>query len=201
MSYRNPSAHFHMDWAERSWQEQWVGDKDDTLQVFAMEDVLWELPAGKGLGFTDGPSNNIMLASDPSLRRGSELDGWGRFADADTVVRIPTWQRYVEALILNSLSCQRQLGWRGGWASELALVRDRGGPHHLCHPDFKMFFPDKLQKPRPYRDVLAEAMKILGPRLLETRPPPPPLCDEHWVLLSGFTDVYLGEEQRERVSA
>lgn len=173
ISFRNPSVHFHMDWTKPSCQEQWLFDRDNTLQLFAMEDVLWELPTCKGLGFIDGQFNNIISASDPCLRWGSELQGWGRFPDPHTDVRIPTWQRYFEALILNSLSCRRRRGWESEYSSELDLVQDRGGPHHLCHPDFEMFFPDTPREPGPYKHVWAKAMEILGPRLLGTRPPPP----------------------------
>ena len=70
-----------------------------------MEDVLWEISAeGRGVEFSDGMNNSIIFTNDPCLRMGGPLQGWGRFPASCAGVKLPTWQRYVEALILLTLS-------------------------------------------------------------------------------------------------
>lgn len=135
-SFINPPVHFHLDESTSPEDKRW-----DTLQLYTNEDVLWELPVGRGLAFTDGPSSNIIFANDASLRVAAPLQGWGRFPTLKTPVRIPTWQRYVEALILNILTSEQLasslpsfsfLGWKG----ELSYLLGEGHRHKLGHPAF-----------------------------------------------------------------
>jgi hypothetical protein len=130
-----------------------------------MEDVLWEISAeGQGVGFSDGIGNNIIFANDPGLHMGGALQGWGRFPASCPGVRLPTWQRYVEALILLALSSD-------GYAStfryrELYLAAGVGNPDQLGHPAFTKFLKGLFVRPQStVRAEIAEARESLGSRL------------------------------------
>ena len=115
-------------------------EEDNTIQLFMMEDVLWELPIiGRGIDFVDGADRNVIFANDVSLRIGSELEGHGRFPDSISGVRVPTWQRYVEALILLTLSSDGPDGLCGYLHKELSYMASYGDPHRFCHPAFTRF--------------------------------------------------------------
>ncbi|WDK14824.1 hypothetical protein CGRA01v4_06105 [Colletotrichum graminicola] len=148
------------------WEEQ-------TLQLYTMGDVLCDLPTGNGISFTDGPCNNIIFANDSSLRPGAELKGIGRFPDPQTAVRIPTWQRYVEALMLTSLRREENCGWYG----EYLYMRDCGDAGKLG-PGFREFH--RGLRPGQHRAAWAEAAEDLGPRIRRPRPRPSVVISSIW---------------------
>jgi len=155
-------AHFHLDHGEAG---DFTGPDWNTVQLHAMEDVLWEISAeGRGVEFSDGMDNNILFANDPGLRMGSPLQGWGRFPASCPGVRLPTWQRYVEALILLALSSD---GYeRTFWCRELYLVAKVGNPDRLGHLAFKRFLKGLFVRPQStFRAEIAEARESLGSRL------------------------------------
>ena len=62
-TFRNPSAHFHLDHLGAD-----LAPNINTIQLYTVEDVLWELPIlGRGVDFTDGPDGNVIFANDSSL--------------------------------------------------------------------------------------------------------------------------------------
>lgn len=130
-----------------------------------MEDVLWEISAeGRGVGFSDGMDNNIIFANDPGLRTGRLLQGWGRFPASCPGVRLPTWQRYVEALILLALSSDGYA--RTFWYRELYLAAEVGNPDRLGHAAFTKFLKGLFVCPQStFRAEIAEARESLGSRL------------------------------------
>ena len=162
-AWDNPSAHFHMgvpdtsDFSSRAW---------NALQLFTIEDVLWELPIiERGVNYVDGVDGNVIFANDISQPIGSELKGFGRFPDSISGVRVPTWPRYIEALILltlGSLKCNEPCS---GWFKELGYMAAHGDPHRLGHPAFTRFFLDMFRSKSPFKAVVAEALEVLGPRL------------------------------------
>src|SRR5690348_10888691 len=79
-------AHFHLDHEEHC---SITGIDWNTVQLYAVEDVLWELPA-KGLR-VDGMDNNIIFLNDPGLRMGTPLQGFGPSSTYCQGVRLPTW--------------------------------------------------------------------------------------------------------------
>lgn len=179
----NPPAHFHMDYPDTEFFK-WT-DMDNTIQLFMMEDVLWELPViGKGIDFVDGPDQNVIFANDINLRIGSELEGSGRFPDTISGVRVPTWQRYVEALILLALSSRTDNGMCSYLVKELAYIIQYGDLQRLCHPAFTRFVLGIRHHTRPFRAVIAEALENLGPRL---HIPRPGLTSAQWEFLLGET--------------
>ena len=147
------------------------GPDRNTVQLHAVEDVLWEVSVeGRGVGFSDGIDNNIIFAHDPGLREGSPTQGWGRFPASCPGVRLPTWQRYVEALILLSFSSDDYAS--SFWNSELYFATKVGSPDQLGHPAFTRYL--KFLK-RPFygskgrlQAEIAKTKEALGPRL---RPP------------------------------
>ncbi|RYP92070.1 hypothetical protein DL770_001800 [Monosporascus sp. CRB-9-2] len=155
-------AHFYLDYGEVG---DLAGPDWNTVQLHAMEDVLWEVSAeGRGVGFSDGMDNNIIFANDPGLRMGSPLQGWGRFPASCPGVRLPTWQRYVEALILLALSSD---GYACTfWYGELCHVAEVENPDRLGHPTFTKFLKGLSVRPQStFRAEIAEARESLGSRL------------------------------------
>ncbi len=130
-----------------------------------MEDVLWEISAERrGVEFSDGIDNNIIFANDPGLRMGGPLQGWGRFPTSCPGVRLPTWQRYVEALILLTLSSDDYA--RTFWYCELCLTARIGNPDRLGHPAFTKFLKSLFVSPQTtFRAEIAEARMSLGSML------------------------------------
>lgn len=160
-SFRNPPAHFHLDFLGADFIEN-----ADTVHLYRMEDVLWELPIlGRGVDFTDGPRNNVIFANDASLSVGSELQGWGRFPESSPGTRIPTLHRYIEALILLMLSSERNSFSRNAWLSELTYVADLVNLDRLGHPAFKQFVTGLITMDNPLRVTVAEALESLHLRL------------------------------------
>jgi len=139
------------------------------VQFHAMEDVLWEISAeGRGVEFSDGIDNNIIFANDPGLRVGGPLQGWGRFPTSCPGVRVPTWQRYVEALILLTLSSDGYA--RTFWYGELCLTARVGNPDRLGHPAFTKFLKGLFFRPQTtFKAEIAEARKSLDSRLYPRR--------------------------------
>lgn len=181
--FKNPPAHFHMDYPDTPFFK-WT-EKDNTIQLFMMEDVLWELPIiDRGVDFVDGADRNVIFANDVSLRIGSELEGSGRFPDSISGVRVPTWQRYVEALILLALSSEGPDGLCSYLLKELSYMARYGDPHRFCHPAFTRFLLDRRRPPTTLGAVIAEALEVLGPRLHNPRPG---LTPAQWEYLLGET--------------
>jgi hypothetical protein len=150
-----------------------------------MEDILWELPImERGIDFVDGPDRNIIFANDASLCMGSELERCGRFPDSISGVRVPTWQRYIEAVILLALSSEMSKYSMSGWLHELTYMTSYGDPHRLCHPAFTRFLLAMIRAPTTFRAVLAEALEVLGPRLHNPRAG---LTSQQWGYLLGET--------------
>ena len=162
-----------------------ITEEDNTLQVFMIEDVLWELPIiERGIDFVDGVDRNVIFANDVSLRIGSELEGSGRYPDTISGVRVPTWERYVEALILLALSSKGPDGLCSCLLKELGYMARYGDPHRLCHPAFTRFLLGMIRPPTTFRAVIAEALEVLGPRLHNPRPG---LTSAQWEFLLGET--------------
>lgn len=168
-SFTNPPVHFHL---EKNTSQQYK--YCDTLELYTTEDVLWELPVGKGVDFTDGPSNNIIFANDPTLRAGTPLGGWGRFPSSKTPVRIPTWHRYVEALILNAMT-SKQLTCSfsfEGWTGELLYALEKGDRDKLGHPAFTQMFNSWFRRSATSKEATIAAQEILSRRIHRIRPRP-----------------------------
>lgn len=158
-------AHFHLD-HEESWFI--TGIDWNTVQLYAVEDVLWELPA-KGLR-VDGMGNNIIFVNDPGLRVASPLQVFGPSSAYSQGIRLPTWQRYVEALILLALSSSSDGYAYRFWFRELLQVADLGDPDQLGHPAFTKFVKGLTLGPQTTVGAeIAEARKSLGSRLRTCR--------------------------------
>jgi len=141
------------------------------VQLYTREDKLWNLPGfGRGIDFTDGPTNNIISANDKSLIVGTKLQGIGRFPDSVEGVRIPTLHRYVEALIL--LALREPNGFsEGSWVSELAYVVGLVDMDRLDHPAFRQFCARMLKRGCGFKEMIRQAHEALGPRIRK---------DTHW---------------------
>ena len=138
-----------------------------TVKLYTREDKLWNLPGfGRGIDFTDGPSNNIISANDKSLIVGTELQGIGRFPDSVEGVRIPTLHRYVEALILLALREPDAF-----WVSELVYVVGLVDMDRLDHPAFRQFCARVLKGGRGFKEMIKQGHEALGPRIRK---------DTHW---------------------
>lgn len=134
------------------------------LSLYTMEDKLWELPGfEQGVDFTDGASNNIIFANDPSLIVGTELQGSGRFPDSIPGVRIPTLQRYVEALILLALREPKAFS-TCAWVSELVYVVHLVKLDRLGHSAFRQFCDRVLKGSDGLKIMIQQAQEALGPR-------------------------------------
>lgn len=117
--YPTPSTHFHLDHEKRpAWQM--------TVQMHAKEDRPCELNEfGNGPWFTDGPSQDIVLASDVSLPLGDDhpYRGDGRYPDSLPSVRISTTHRFLESIILlivRDHDIRRSLLW-GSWINYMLI--------------------------------------------------------------------------------
>lgn len=155
-------AHFHLDHGETG---VFVGPNWNTIQLHATEDVLWEVSAeGRGVTFSDGMDGNIIFANDPGLRMGSSLEECCHFLASCEGVRLPTWQRYVEALILLMLSSDGYA--HTFWCRELYYAVEFGNPDRLGHPAFTRFLKGLFSRPQSsYKTEIAVAMESLGSRL------------------------------------
>lgn len=61
--FNNAPAHFHMDYHDTSYCK--MTEEENTLKIFMMEDLLWELPIiGRGIDFVDGVDRNVIFAND-----------------------------------------------------------------------------------------------------------------------------------------
>lgn len=101
-----------------------------------MEDVLWEVSIeGRGVDFSDGIDNNVIFANNPGLSKAGSYQGWSRFPPTYTDVRLPTWQRYTEALVPLTRSTTEYE--RYYWQNELNYIEELGNPDRLRHPAFR----------------------------------------------------------------
>ena len=124
------------------------------MKLYTREDKLWNLPGwGRGIDFTDGPSNNIISANDKSLIVGTELQGSGRFPDSVEGVRIPTLHRYVEALTLLALREPKSFS-EGSWVSELTYVVGLVDKDRLDHHAFRRLCARMLKRECGFKEMM-----------------------------------------------
>jgi hypothetical protein len=161
MSFDNPHAHFHLDIPETDYHYKLTGE----VKLYTVENKFWELPvSGRGVNFTDGPSNNITSASDTSLAVGTIFQGIGRFPDSISGVRIPTSHRYVEALVLLALRGPMGIS-KSIWISDLAYVVSLVDMDRLGHPAFRQLCNLVLNGGGDFKKMIKQGQEALGSRI------------------------------------
>lgn len=181
--FNNSPAHFHMNYPDTSYCI--MTEEDNTLQVFMMKDVLWELLIiEREIDFVDDVDRNVMFANDVNLRIEFELKKSGRYSDTISSVRVPTWERYVEALILLALSSKDSDGLCSCLLKELEYMARYDDPHRLCHSAFTRFLLSMIRPQTTFRAIISEALKVLDSRLHNPRPD---LTSAQWEFLLGET--------------
>jgi hypothetical protein len=89
---------------------------------------------------------------------------WGHFPASCPGIRLPAWQRYVEALILLVLSSDSYA--RTFWYLELYLEAEVGNPDQLGHLTFTKFLKRLfVRRQSTFRAEIARARESLGSRL------------------------------------
>ncbi|KAH8699363.1 hypothetical protein GQ44DRAFT_718204 [Phaeosphaeriaceae sp. PMI808] len=152
-------AHFHLNSSEG----MLAGPRWNTVQLHAGEDVLWEVPTeGRGVAFSNGV--DIIFANDPAVPLGTSPEEWGRFPASCPGVRLPTLQRYIEALVLLFLSSDGHL--YSYWSDVLGAVTEVSIPDRFSHPAFTKLLKGLYGgSDRPSRLYIAEARESLRSRL------------------------------------
>ena len=159
----------------------------ETVRLYRKEDTLWELDNVTPWG----PQGDVTVASDPTLwenHGGFEFEacyGEGRFPSTWPSIRIPTPQRYIEALILLWIRHEgghRELAFFFRLHDMVSTLIDSSNSLHILNrmePPFRTIMQslidhcdtenddhgDTVHKAgiNP-EDIMKQSIKILGPR-------------------------------------
>ncbi|RFU30488.1 hypothetical protein B7463_g5867, partial [Scytalidium lignicola] len=176
VSYDNPHAHFHLGAGMHT-----LNQECGIVKLYTMEDRLWELPVrGRGVSFTDGPTNSVIFANDSSLAVGTPTQGIGRFPNSASEVRIPTLHRFVEAMALLTLQCEPNSHSTASWISELAYVANLVDQNRLSHPAFKELCTWILKRGTSFSIMIRRVREALRSRIHE---------DVHWNEVQKIRDL------------
>ena len=124
-----------------------------------MEDKIYE----RDVKFKDSACKNIIFANDASIIAGIELQGIGLFPDSISGVRIPTLQRYVEALILLALRCGPDAFLTCSWILEPVHVVQLVKLDRMGHLAFRQYCDQVLRGDAVFRTMIQQAQEALVP--------------------------------------
>ncbi|KAI9793916.1 MAG: hypothetical protein M1816_007168 [Peltula sp. TS41687] len=198
--YPTPAVHFHLNEEEELSSQL-------TVQLHRQEDRLWELQKGfdgKGPYLTNGPSQDLILASDASLPLCAERPyrGEGRFPDSLAPVRIPTPHRFLESMILLSVKERDLLRsnlWEVWIGYMLDYIIDNGLLQvSLLDEPFRRYV-EAAHAWRPLREIVDEAERALGERASRT-PTSVPWYSE-WELNLQVDSLSLGLSSSKKLRA